>query len=311
MSQIANAMNSLPRQSTQGRGSLIVDPGAMAKNFDKEPFALAHNLHQLDMFKFESLQALAERFDAHPEDYFVTGSAPTAGTEFFSVPHGSLSPGQAIWGLDQAATRILLKRPENHDQRFRDLLDELFLQVVDLKGGLGDDRVVRLESAIFITSASSMTPFHFDPEIAFFSQIEGEKIYHVYSPQSLTEMELERFYLQGVVNIGQVDLDGRDPATEWVFKLGPGKGHHQPQNSPHWVATGLGRSVSYSFVFETKASRAAGRARACNHYLRKFGITPNRVGAHPARDTLKSESMRLVIPLRSRVGSMVRKFRRG
>src|SRR5262249_49594394 len=142
--------------------------------------------------------------------------------------------------------------------------DSLFAQVIALRGGLGRERVVRLESAIFATSARSITPCHFDPEIAFFTQIEGRKNYHVYSPASMREAELEGFYRHGIVSIAQVDLPTRNPRFERFYPLEPGDGHHQPQNSPHWVETGAERSISYSFVFETDVSRARNRTRACN-----------------------------------------------
>jgi hypothetical protein len=180
----------------------------------------------------------------------------------------------------------LLKRPEKHDPRFRELLDLLFRQVVDLRGGLGRERVVRLESAVLVSSAATITPFHFDPEINFFAQIAGEKIYHVYSPSALHEAELERFYIRGAVNIGQVALKGRDPKCEHIFTLAPGMGLHQPQNAPHWVETRDSRSVSYAFVFETNASRALGRLR------------PATPGARPALDRLKAVTMRALIPAR-------------
>ena len=80
--------------------------------------------------------------------------------------------------------------------------------------------------------AATITPFHFDLEVNFFAQIEGEKVYHVFSPSALTESELERLDIRGVVNIGQVQLKGRDAGGEHVFTLGPGKGLHQPQKRP-------------------------------------------------------------------------------
>jgi hypothetical protein len=190
-----------------------------------------------------------------------------------------------------------MKRPENHDPMFRELLHDLFRQVQDFSGGIAPP-IVRLESAVFVSSAATITPFHFDPEIAFFMQVEGQKTYHVYAPQSLSEEELERFYVCGMVNIGQVRLEGRDPALEYVFELGPGAGLHQPQDSPHWVETHGSRSVSYSFVFETAAGRSAARARAFNHYLRKFGRPGAPPGHSPLRDRLKGETMRLAMPIR-------------
>ena len=115
------------------------------------------------------------------------------------------------------------KTTEKHDRRFRELLNALFQQVVDLRGSLGRERVVRLESAVLISSAATITPFHFDPEVNLFAQIEGEKVYHVFSPSALTESELERFYVRGVVNIGQVQLKYRDPA-QTLRRPRPGQG---------------------------------------------------------------------------------------
>jgi hypothetical protein len=286
------------------------EPGVFKQGFDREPFAFAHNLHTIDVFGSESLGLLAKHYADYPQDYFVSAGAPSAATDFFSVPHGHCKPHEAMERLDSAAIRILLKRPEDHDPRFRKMLDLLFRKVIELRGGLGSEKLVRLESAIFITSASATTPFHFDPEIAFFSQVAGEKIYHVYSPSILGEPELEHFYLQGVVNIGQVPLHGRDPGREHVFALGPGKGLHQPQNSPHWVETCAQRSISYSFVFETDATRAAGRTRAFNHYLRKLGLEPRYPGTSPSLDAVKAGSMRVLLPVRRRASRLLHRLAR-
>lgn len=283
-----------------------VDSRTFRENFDRQPFGFSHDLSALEMFQFDELTRLAERYADHLQDCFVSASAPSAGTQFYAVPHGRFGPHQAMSRLDTDAIRILLKRPENHDPRFRRLLDELFAEVTALRGGMGSERLVRLESAVFITSAAATTPFHFDPETSFFSQIEGEKIYHVYPPTALREADLENFYVQGIVNIGQVDLQGCDPAQERVFTLNPGTGLHQPQNSPHWVETRASRSISYSFVFETDAGRARGRARAFNHYLRRMGLMPHLPGANPSRDAVKAGAMRVIIPLRNRIRAKLR-----
>jgi hypothetical protein len=148
-----------------------------------------------------------------------------------------------------------------------------------------------------ISSGSTTTPIHFDPEIGVFSQIEGEKFYHLYPPECTPETELERFYVRGRVDIGNLDLSGLKPEREHVFRLLPGMGIHQPQNSPHWVQTGSSRSVSYTFVFETDASRARGRARAFNYCLRRCGISPASLGAHPGIDAAKARAMQAAIPV--------------
>ena len=273
------------------------DPETFERNYDREPFEFTHRLSELDLFEQDALLALAEKMGNSPRDYFIAGSAPKPGTKFYDVPSGGLSPLQALETLEQRHCRILLKRPENHEPKFRELLDALFQQVTDMRGGLGSERVVRLETAIFISSGSATTPIHFDPEINFFSQIEGQKFYHVYPPACASEQELERFYIRGRVDIGNLDLMKLDTSRKHAYVLEPGKGFHQPQNSPHWVQTGEQRSVSFSLVYETDASRERGRARAFNYFLRKAGVTPARVGHRPAMDARKAAAMRAARPL--------------
>ncbi len=82
------------------------------------------------------------------------------------------------------------------------------------------------------------------------------------------------FYKRGQVDIGQVEMGKRSGAREYVFELQPGAGLHQPRNAPHWVQTHAERSVSYTMVFETAASRVQARARGFNYFLRRAGLSP-------------------------------------
>lgn len=288
---------------------LQFDSHRFRESFDREPIGFSHNLGELDLFKMSSLYELAEKFVGAPKDYMVAGGAPQPDTKFFSVPVVDQKPHEILENLDRGSYRILLKRAENYDRRYKDLVQTLFEQVISLRGGLNGAKVVRLESGILISSAATITPFHFDPEIGFFSQIEGEKSYHVYSPTVITEQELESFYIRGAVSIAQVDLNGRDRSREYVFSLKPGMGFHQPQNSPHWVETGKSRSISFTFVFETDATRATGRTRCFNHYLRKLRWNPTRPGLNPAVDTIKADAMRVLLPVRRSVGQVVNNVR--
>ncbi len=253
---------------------LTVDPAGYKTAFNNTPFSFKHYLHQLPLFQPDALTELAKKYGEKPADFYVTNSAAAPEIKFFDVKAKKLKPDEALAQLAAGPVRVLLKRPENYDAGFRELLNKLFEEVVELRGGLNGEKVVRLESAVFISSASSTTPFHFDPEINHFFQIEGDKHYHVYPPSSVREDELEDFYVEGKIEIGQVDLTTRDKTLEHVFDLVPGSGFHQPQDAPHWVQTGAERSVSYAFVYETDASRARGRIFAANHFLRKLGLNP-------------------------------------
>jgi hypothetical protein len=277
-------------------GHLRCDTVDVPRVFNREPFGFSHDLGRDELFADDSLRALARSYDAR--DAFVAASAASPGTPFYAVDHGELAAHDALERLDALQVRVLLKRPETYDPRFRRLLDALLEEVLALRGGLRGERIVRLESALFVSSAAAITPFHFDPEITFFFQIAGEKTYHVFSPRAVAEDELERFYVKGIVNVGQLDLASRDADAEHVFDLVPGRGFHQPQNAPHWVSAGPERSVSYTISFETDRMRAANRTRSFNHYERLVGLRPALPGAQPAIDRIKARAMDIVIPAR-------------
>lgn len=282
---------------------------SFAEIFNVEPAATSHNLSDLDIFSPDALRVLAEKYQANPQDAFVASSAPSANADFNSVPHGQHAAHVAITLLDEAPYRVLLKRPEKYDTSFRELINTILQCISDAKGGFGSEKIVRLESSVFITSAKATTPIHFDPEIGFFCQIAGEKIYHVYPPANVTETELEPFYIKSSVEIGKVDVNRRDPTREYVFYLTAGKGLHQPQNAPHWVETCSSHSISYSVVLETDATRALGRTRAFNHYVRMTGLAPSTPGEHPATDALKANAMNAILPMRKLAGKVVRGVR--
>jgi hypothetical protein len=283
---------------------LMSDIRQCAEKYERKPFGFEHALGTLELFNERTLRTLA---GAYQGDFFVAGGARSPETEFYSVPSGTYTPLEAFDRLETIQTRILLKRPEEHDPRFRELLQTLFDQITEMRGGLGGERIVRLASSILISSAATITPFHFDPEVTFFFQVAGEKVYHLYEPAVLSEAELERFYVAGIVDIGQVDFAGRDPARAHSFELVAGKGLHQPQNCPHWVQTRASRSISYAISYETDATRSLGRTRAFNHYLRRLGLRPARPGTAPRLDAGKAKAMQFFIPLRKTARTLVRR----
>lgn len=268
-----------------------IDPVPYPELYNKIPFGFTHNLHMLDIFQFESICELACKYSSVPGEYNIGGSAPTPSAGCTSISHHGLKLNEAVKLLEEKQLRILLKRPEQQDERFRKLLDSLFKQIRGLDGGIGSERIRRLESSVLISSAATTTPLHFDPEIGFFSQIEGEKMYHAYSPKDVSEADLESFYVRGLLSVCRLDIEGRNSENEHVFHLQPGTGFHQPQNAPHWVETCATRSISYTFVIETDATRARGRTRAFNHYQRRLGLKPAQPGLHPQVDTLKAEAI--------------------
>ena len=288
------------RKSSSGHantGRMFFESASFQKLYNFEPFALTHNLPSLDLFTPDSLAALADKFADAPRDFFIAASAPTPGTDFYSVPRVGRTPREALEEIDKINCRVLLKRPEKYDPRFRELLDFLFQQVLELRADLRRERIERLEGAVIVSSGATTTPIHFDPVVGFFAQIEGEKFYHVYPPACVLESELERFYIRGRYDIGNVNFANLDASRDHLFRLDPGKGLHQPHNAPHWVQTGASKSVSYTFVYQTGSSQALARTRAFNHCLRELGIAPSRPSIHRRADAAKALTMRAAVPL--------------
>ena len=122
----------------------------------------------------------------------------------------------------------------------------------------------------------------------------------------LAEEEVEPLYVRAVTDIGQVDLARRDHRAEHVFRLQPGAGLHQPQDAPHWVETTGSRSISYTFVYETREGRARSRVRSFDAYLRCLHIEPARPGERPARDAMKAAAMAAAVPVRQQIGKALR-----
>jgi hypothetical protein len=288
--------------TTFDRGNALeLDPEVLSHSFNRVPFGFRHDLSALDIFQLDSLQSLAGKYRDHPGDYSVAAGAAAPGQLFRSVEPVTFGVTDAFAHLRQRPVRILLKRMENYDPRFRQLRDGIVETVVGRLGGLRNDKIVRLFSSIFISSAKTLTPFHFDPSISFFFQISGDKRYHVFPPAALHEPEVEQFYCRQAIDIAQVDLARRDPGQEHVYDLAAGKGFHQPQNAPHWVETREELSVSYSISFDTVETRRLGRTRGFNHYLRSLGMRPAAPGRHPRLDAFKAGALGPFIPLRKLV----------
>ena len=156
-------------------GRLELAPQVLDATFNRKPVGFDHNLHALDIFQLDSLRSLAEKYAGHEGDCMVASGASAPDQKFRAVKAPNLTPAQAIERLKTESVRILLKRPQNYDVRFQGLLDELTKQVISRSKELQSDRIMRLESSIFLTSAKTLTPFHFDPSAVFFFQIAGGK----------------------------------------------------------------------------------------------------------------------------------------
>jgi len=145
------------------------------------------------------------------------------------------------------------------------------------------------EAAIFVTSPSSITPYHMDKEINFLLQIRGSKTISVFSASDrevLSEVELEKHFTGAAIHRNMV-FHERYQERATVFELKAGYGIHIPTTDPHWIRNGDRVSISFSNGFKTHASLQRGMIYNLNGRMRKMGLSPAPYGKDALRDTMK------------------------
>lgn len=264
------------------------------------PFPISHSLSDLELFSMPNLQKLAATLNGG--DYYISKSAQKSNSAFYEDSATPLPTDlrEILQGHPDTQFKALLKRPENHSIEFRELLDVVLNEIYSF-AAIDPSDVVRAESGIFVTGSNAITPLHFDPETAFFFQISGRKIYHIYPPSIVEEEELERHYKKGDISIGEIDHRPDSEPHELTFELAAGRGLHQPAESAHWVETADQYSVSYAVGFETRQMRARGRVYAFNHLKRKIGFSPQAHGQDAKRDDRIAALMSVGQPLLKRL----------
>ncbi len=158
------------------------------------------------------------------------------------------------------------------------------------------------QGAIFVTSPSSITPYHMDHEINFLLQIRGTKTISVFSASDrevLSEQELEEHFSGPAIHRNMAFVE-RYQERARVFELREGYGIHIPTTDPHWVKNGDCVSVSFSASFKTRASLRRGAIYSLNGQLRKTGLDPAPYGQSALRDSIKYQAFRMLNRVRRR-----------
>src|SRR5262249_52527757 len=152
------------------------------------------------------------------------------------------------------------------------------------------------EGAIFVTSPSSVTPYHMDHEINFLLQMRGSKTVSVFSASDrevLSELELERHFSGPAIH-RNMPFHERYQQRATVFELKEGYGLHIPTTDPHWIKNSDKVSISVSAAFKTRASLHRGAIYRLNGQLRKVGLKPVPYGKDTVRDEMKYQLSRVV-----------------
>ncbi len=272
---------------------LEIDPQVFRHHFNRRPFLFRHSLSSHPLFALPRLIELSGELNGRYLE-FNAGQIPVNLPNWEDTPYTGLDAKRTIRQAATVCSWMVLKRAE-HSADYARLLDACLDEIQPLSEPIEPGMCER-EAAVFVSSPSSVTPFHMDHEINFLLQLRGSKIISVFSAGDravLSERELEEHFCGPAIHRNLSFLERyQDRAT--VFQLHAGFGLHIPTTDPHWVMNGTEVSVSFSAAFKTRASLRRGHVYRMNAALRRLGGSPVPWNHSPLRDLLKHHAYRVL-----------------
>jgi len=261
---------------------IVLDRAQARARFHRAPFALRHSLAGHVLFTLPRLVALAQSMPRDRIEYNSGRIEPGVRPE--DVPGIAMPAENVIRRIENANAWLVIKGVEL-DPAYRALL-QAFLTAVSNAAGPGSEPFEDLQGFIFVSSAGSVTPFHFDAEENILVQIRGDKYVHVFDNADRSLVPEERLELSPSKHRNQpyrVEFERRAE----VFSLIPGDAVHIPYLWPHWVHTGDSWCVSMAMTWKTPAVRRLNKIRLMNGTLRRYGLPQPAPGLSQLRDGAK------------------------
>ena len=275
-------VSTFARQSTDQL--LEMDAEIFRAKFNRKPFLIAHDLVNHPLFTLAQLIELSKRLPAENVRYNAGDIFP--GTTLYEGPQTGLSIEETIRRIEECRSWMVLKWVQQ-DAAYSAVLDRCLDEVSAYSEPL-DPGMCKREAFIFVTSPSSTTPYHMDPEYSFLLQIKGKKTVYILDGSNLSEEELERYYSAGKDPVFTEAC--REKAMR--FDLRPGLGLHFPVTVPHWVETHDEYCISFSVTFRTAESERRSVVYDVNDSLRRRGLSPAPYGQSTLRDSVKFHAFR-------------------
>jgi hypothetical protein len=290
----ANAKQAAARNNNNAAPSASGDAGwhsvaplAEVKGLlNREAFRVAHSLAGNPLFQLDALIDVAKEASKRPGDLYLDAGDVSVTDKWGNIPIPDRPVEEIIRRIESAGAWIIIKHVEQgpgYDQVIREF-DQFVREVA---GPEAAQLLSKPEMLVLVTSPNRVTPFHFDAEVNFLVQIQGEKDAWVCDPNdrgAVTDLEIERYYCVNH-NAGTFKPGLEERAR--LFHLKPGEGVHIPTHAGHWVKNSNAVSVSLSLNFELPPSMYRDVYRM-NHRLRKLGLTPTPAGHAPMRDKMKA-----------------------
>jgi len=246
-------------------------------NYNRRPFVLRHKLAGHPLLQLSHLTRVAQSLaQTHPDHLYYNVGNLGIGHGWDSTSERPFSASEAIQRIESADAWMILRRVQILPE-YGELLDSILGEIHELSGRDLDHQTMDRNISIIVTSPKRITPYHMDADCNYLLQLDGRKTAYVFDGADrsvVTATELERFYL-GDVNAAQYREASQ--AGAWRFEMTPGMGIHVPVTFPHWVENADNVSISASLNFRF-TDRTVPDIYRVNHYLRKLGFNPDRVG---------------------------------
>jgi hypothetical protein len=199
------------------------------------------------------------------------GADPTNRTDWQPVDTTGASGKDIMAAVAVGRLWVKLMRINEHDTRFRDLVQSLYGEVEQRVPGL---QVLWTRPLLLISSPRALVYYHADPHPTMLWQMRGSKrvwIYPADNHELLSQELLEQIFA------GEVDEEAPyrpdfDQAAR-TFDLTPGEVLSWPLNAPHRVTNHDSINISLSVPYGTAESERRGQLYLANLYLRRrFGV---------------------------------------
>ena len=253
---------------------------------NREAFRVTHELAGNPLFDVDVLVEVARQAAKRPGDLYLDAGDVSVSDKWGHIPIPDRPVEEIIRRIETAGAWIIIKHVEQ-SPGYDEVMREFDQFVRSVAGPQTAKLLSSPEMLVLVTSPNRVTPFHFDAEVNFLVQIQGEKDAWICDPNdrsATTHQEIENYYSvshnAGTFKPGLEKRAGH-------FHLKPGEGVHIPTHAGHWVNNGNAISVSLSLNFELPPGMYRDIYRL-NHRLRRLGLAPRPPGEAPLTDKLKA-----------------------
>jgi hypothetical protein len=271
--------------------------GVAWKDIGRSPFVFKHQLAHHPLFDISQLAHLArcvvKRGD--PNKFGVrfasSGRSDQPDIELLAR-QGQLA--EIVGCIEQGGVWLKMSSLHELDPEYEQLRATFVAELEELMKLRLRDEISWSGLSVFVASPDMVTPYHFDHDVNFLFQIQGEKDVYLFDQEDrfvLTEQEIEQFY-RGRAFAGLLRDETRDLGKK--YRLVPGIAVHQPPLAPHLICNADNVSVSVSIWFALRSLDRRAKIYQANACLRQFGWRPAPPGVSGLSDNLKVAALTAV-----------------